>query len=71
VAPYSARARDGAPVSTPLDWSEVEAFSRKRSGLPAEVFAAYTMRTTPTRIERDGDLWNSKAWRAQHLPDHN
>ncbi|HUA09338.1 MAG TPA: non-homologous end-joining DNA ligase [Candidatus Acidoferrales bacterium] len=68
VAPYSVRARDRAPVSTPLDWSEVEAFARKRTGVPSEVFAAFTMRTTAKRIAREGDLWGSKAWRPQHLP---
>jgi len=71
VAPYSARARDGAPVSTPLDWSEVEAFARKRSGVPSEVFAAFTMRSIRARIERDGDLWGANAWHPQRLPDHN
>ncbi len=30
VAPYSVRARDAAPVSTPLHWAEVEAFARRR-----------------------------------------
>jgi bifunctional non-homologous end joining protein LigD len=68
VAPYSVRPRDGAPVSTPLEWSEVEAFARKRSnGLPSEAFAAFTIRTTPKRLEKQGDLWSSKAWKKQRL----
>ncbi len=67
VCAYSVRARDGAPVSTPLDWSEVEAFARKRSGAPWDVFAAYNLRTTPKRLERDGDLWSGKAWKKQRL----
>lgn len=67
VSIYSVRARDGAPVSTPLDWSEVEAFARKRSGSPEETFAQFNMRTTPKRLERDGDLWSGRAWKKQRL----
>lgn len=67
VSAYSVRARDGAPVSTPLDWSEVEAFSRKRSGGPEEAFAQFNMRTTPKRLEREGDLWSGRAWKKQRL----
>ncbi|MDE2483355.1 MAG: non-homologous end-joining DNA ligase [bacterium] len=69
VAPYSLRARDGAPVSTPLDWSEVEAYARKRAGLPADVFAAHDLRRTTARLERDGDRWSGRAWKRQRL-DH-
>ncbi len=43
VAPYSPRARDGAPVATPLTWAEVEAGTR------AEKF---TVATLPRRIGR-------------------
>ncbi|MHB8146222.1 MAG: non-homologous end-joining DNA ligase [Vulcanimicrobiaceae bacterium] len=68
VAPYSLRARDRAPVSTPLDWSEVEAFARKRTGtLPEEAFVAYAMRTIFKRIDANGDLWGGPRWRAQRL----
>jgi bifunctional non-homologous end joining protein LigD len=67
VPPYSVRARDGAPVSTPLDWSEVEAFARKRGGAPWDTFAAFNIKTTPKRLERDGDLWAGKAWKKQKL----
>jgi len=68
VAPYSVRARDGAPVSTPLDWSEVEAFARRRGAIaPADEFAKFTIRTTPKRLEREGDLWGAKRWKKQRL----
>lgn len=68
VAPYSVRARDRAPVSTPLHWSEVEGFARSRAATaPADEFAKYTIRTTPSRLEREGDLWAKKTWKAQRL----
>lgn len=68
VVPYSVRARDGAPVSTPLDWSEVEALARKRgSSRPADAFAAYTIRTTAKRLQSRGDPWSGAAWKKQRL----
>jgi len=47
VAPYSPRARPGAPVSTPLRWDEVT-----RDLRPDD----HTLRTVPARLERDGDI---------------
>jgi bifunctional non-homologous end joining protein LigD len=68
VAPYSVRARDRAPVSTPLHWSEVEAFARTRTATaPWDEFAKYTIRTTPGRLAREGDLWGPKSWKVQRL----
>jgi bifunctional non-homologous end joining protein LigD len=68
VAPYSARARDGAPVSTPLHWAEVEALLRRRAATaPADEFAKHTIATTPKRLEREGDLWGPKFWKKQRL----
>lgn len=68
VAPYSVRARDGAPVSTPLHWSEVEAFARRRAATaPADEFAKYTIRTAPKRFDREGDLWGAAHWKKQRL----
>ena len=67
VSAFSVRARDGAPVSTPLVWDEVEALARKRSGVPADIFATFNLKTTPKRLERDGDLWSGKAWKKQRL----
>jgi bifunctional non-homologous end joining protein LigD len=68
VAPYSVRARDAAPVSTPLHWTEVEAFARRRAATaPADEFARYTIATTPKRLEREGDLWGARHWKKQRL----
>jgi bifunctional non-homologous end joining protein LigD len=49
VAPYSVRARPGAPVATPLDWSEVED-ARLRPD-------RFGMRAVLRRLERDGHPW--------------
>ena len=68
VAPYSVRARDGAPVSTPLHWTEVEAFARRRAATaPADEFAKFTMKTTPRSPKREGDLWGRSCWKKQRL----
>jgi bifunctional non-homologous end joining protein LigD len=48
AAPYSVRPIAGAPVSTPLSWSEV------KPGLDPMQF---TIRTLPKRLDRIGDLW--------------
>lgn len=49
VAPYSVRPRDGAPVSTPLSWQEVEA----GGFAPGD----FTMATMPERLADRGDLF--------------
>jgi bifunctional non-homologous end joining protein LigD len=68
VSPYTLRARDGAPVSTPLHWTEVEAFSRRRTAVaPADEFAKFNIATTPKRLAREGDLWGPKYWKKQRL----
>ncbi len=54
AAPYSLRAKPGAPVSAPCTWEEVE---RGEIG-PQSV----TMQTMPGRLKKAGDLW------AQLLP---
>lgn len=47
VAPYSLRAADGAPVSTPIEWSEVT---------PALDPRATSLRTLRARLDARGDL---------------
>jgi bifunctional non-homologous end joining protein LigD len=49
IAPYSARARDGAPVATPLSWEEVE------KGVKPD---AFTVKTVPARLAKlKSDPW--------------
>ncbi len=67
VAPFSARARDGAPASWPLDWSEVEAFARSRTTVPADAFGKYTIRTVPKALKREGDRWSGRSWKRARL----
>jgi bifunctional non-homologous end joining protein LigD len=62
VASYSARARPGAPVSTPIGWDELD-------GVPAGDH--YTIRTVPRRLARlAADPWAGYAALAQSLPQH-
>jgi bifunctional non-homologous end joining protein LigD len=58
VAPYSVRARPGAPVATPLDWDEVT--SRLDPG-------RYTTRNLFRRLGRKADPWLDMAAQARPL----
>lgn len=58
VAPYSIRPRPGAPVSTPLLWTEVN------STLNPEDF---TIDTISLRLEKMGDLWKPVLQKGIHL----
>ncbi|MBB4482247.1 non-homologous end-joining DNA ligase [Rhizobium etli] len=60
VAPYSTRARPGAPVSMPLDWSELKELSGP---------AAFTLANVPQRVEtRPRDPWGDFFAAAVPLP---
>jgi bifunctional non-homologous end joining protein LigD len=59
VAPYSPRAIDGAPVSAPLEWSEI---TRKLDPLK------YNIRTMPERLAKKGDLFERVFKERARLP---
>jgi bifunctional non-homologous end joining protein LigD len=67
VAPYSVRARAKAPVSMTLDWSEVEAMSRKRTANPEAEFERFTLKNAGRLLAERGDLWSGKRWKPQRL----
>ena len=60
VAPYTIRARDGAVVSTPIEWDELT------EELDPTVF---TIRTAPARVQKRGDLFAGVLRSAQRLPN--
>jgi len=60
VAPYSIRAIEGAPVSTPLDWDEVDA--RLDPG-------KFNIHTMPGRLRDRGDLFAPALAGKQRLPE--
>jgi len=62
AAPYTLRARDGAPVSAPCSWQEIE------SG--AVHPQSFTLRGMKERIERVGDLWADLYAEGHSLPSN-
>jgi bifunctional non-homologous end joining protein LigD len=59
AAPYSVRAKPGAPIATPLDWSEV--------GNPKLGPRTYTLRNIFRRLGRKDDPWRDIDRHAQSL----
>jgi bifunctional non-homologous end joining protein LigD len=57
VAPYAVRPLPGAPVATPISWSEL------RKGLTSQ---KYTIKTVMRALKKRGDPW--KDWRKQAGP---
>jgi bifunctional non-homologous end joining protein LigD len=66
VAPFSVRPRDGAPVSMPIPWSEVEAMRRKRAKGTAAEMTRWNIANVPKLLAKEGDRW-SKAWQPHRL----
>jgi bifunctional non-homologous end joining protein LigD len=59
VAPYSLRAKDGAPVATPIEWDELD-----DSHLTPR---RYTLANVPQRVAELGDAWKGIRRRAHSL----
>ena len=66
VPPYAVRARDGAPVSMPLDWDEVEALGKKRAS-PEAVIGQWSIKNAVKRLKTTGDLWGKRQWKPAAL----
>ena len=49
AAPYTVRARAGAPVSAPCEWSEIETGRIEPK--------SFTVRNMTSRLKETGDLW--------------
>jgi bifunctional non-homologous end joining protein LigD len=60
VAPYSVRARPGAPIATPLSWDEL--------GRPDLTPQRYTMRNLFRRLGQKDDPWDAMGDHARPLP---
>lgn len=67
VAPFSVRARDGAPVSMPLAWSDVEAMRRKRAPETTREMLRWTIANVPGLLAEGGDPWRNEGWKAHKL----
>lgn len=68
VPPYAPRACDGAPVSMPLPWEDIERWARARTDVDAaDVFRRFTIATVVDALKAHGDLWAS-AQRASLAP---
>jgi bifunctional non-homologous end joining protein LigD len=59
AAAYTVRAKRGAPVSAPCTWAEIE----RGKVTPA----SFSLRNTPARISRVGDLWSDMRRRGRSL----
>jgi bifunctional non-homologous end joining protein LigD len=60
VAPYSVRPADGAPVSAPIAWDELDDAELRSD--------RWTIRTIVERVERVGDLFGAAQTDLQELP---
>lgn len=67
VAPFSVRARAGAPVSWPLEWDEVQALGRSRARFPADAVSKFNIRSVPRALKKEGDRWSGSSWKRASL----
>lgn len=60
VAPYSVRASEGAPVSVPIEWEELDDPDLRSD--------RFTLRTVAQRLAKNGDPFSALLQRNQRLP---
>lgn len=61
VPPFSPRACEGAPVSMPLHWNEIERCARSRvKRMPMEYFKRYNIGSAVESLKTSGDPWASR-----------
>jgi bifunctional non-homologous end joining protein LigD len=60
VMPFTVRAKDNAPVSMPLRWSDVQRLRRSPELDTAKYFARWNIRTVPALLRRSGDPWKAR-----------
>jgi bifunctional non-homologous end joining protein LigD len=66
VSPYSPRACNGAPVSMPISWEQVERYALSGSKKPPiDEFARYNISNVAEILKQAGDLWSRQ--RSQSL----
>lgn len=58
VAPYGVRAKNGAPVATPITWDELDEIKSSQE---------YNIRNIMARMDRRGDAWKGIANDAVHI----
>lgn len=57
VAPYTVRARKGAPVSMPIAWAEIKKMVKSSAPDSTNFFAKWTIATVPAILRRRGNAW--------------
>ena len=68
VPPYTVRGRPGAPVSMPIEWSEVDEMAASRSKRPTtELMARWNLKNVPALLAEHGDAWAKGFSRGQEL----
>jgi bifunctional non-homologous end joining protein LigD len=67
VAPFSVRARDGAPVSMPIAWGEVESMRRKRAKETTAEMTRWSIANVPALVAKHGDPWAAEGWTPHRL----
>ena len=67
VPPFVVRARDGAPVSMPIAWSEVETLAASSAKDTPSALAKWNVKNVPALLAKGGDPWASTYAKTQML----